>query len=137
MDTIKFAKAGSAILTIKSETSGKHYTYRVKKSKKDRDNPGALLFVSAMTGRNNLKDYTYMGVITSRDVFKITKNSKFPDTDQRVIAFKYFWERLMNNNIPENLTVQHEGRCGRCGRLLTNPASLESGFGPECRGLVG
>jgi len=27
-------------------------------------------------------------------------------------------------------------RCGRCGRVLTVPESVESGFGPECIGRL-
>ena len=30
----------------------------------------------------------------------------------------------------------HEGRCGRCGRKLTVPESIEAGYGPECINLV-
>jgi hypothetical protein len=30
------------------------------------------------------------------------------------------------------LEVWHEGRCGRCGRALTVPESVERGIGPEC-----
>jgi hypothetical protein len=33
--------------------------------------------------------------------------------------------------------VWHEGRCGRCGRKLTVPESIESGFGPECASILG
>lgn len=32
------------------------------------------------------------------------------------------------------LQVWHEGRCGRCGRKLTVPSSIETGLGPECAG---
>jgi hypothetical protein len=28
--------------------------------------------------------------------------------------------------------VWHEGSCARCGKKLTVPESIESGFGPEC-----
>ena len=30
----------------------------------------------------------------------------------------------------------HEGRCGRCARRLTVPASVASGIGPECAKMV-
>lgn len=29
------------------------------------------------------------------------------------------------------------GRCRRCGRALSDPASLEAGVGPECAGKLG
>jgi hypothetical protein len=48
------------------------------------------------------------------------------------VAFAWFWDRLRNGNLPEQVEVHHEGRCGRCGRALTVPESIESGFGPEC-----
>lgn len=33
--------------------------------------------------------------------------------------------------------IWHEGKCGRCGRQLTVPESIESGFGPECVKMIG
>jgi len=30
------------------------------------------------------------------------------------------------------LEIWHEGRCGRCNRKLTVPASIALGIGPEC-----
>ena len=34
--------------------------------------------------------------------------------------------------LPEGYEARHEGRCARCGRALTVPESIDSGFGPEC-----
>lgn len=34
--------------------------------------------------------------------------------------------------LPPNYGMFHAGRCGRCGRLLTTPESIESGLGPDC-----
>ena len=39
---------------------------------------------------------------------------------------------LHHGNLPPALEVWHEGRCGRCGRKLTTPQSVETGFGPVC-----
>ena len=39
--------------------------------------------------------------------------------------------------LPKTVEVWHEGICGRCGRKLTVPESVERGLGPECAGLVG
>jgi hypothetical protein len=30
------------------------------------------------------------------------------------------------------MELWHEGRCGKCGRALTVPESIESGLGPVC-----
>jgi hypothetical protein len=51
---------------------------------------------------------------------------------------------MMQNDIPDVLNklkvgklqdfveVWHEGTCGKCGRALTVPSSIENGLGPEC-----
>lgn len=36
----------------------------------------------------------------------------------------------------DRVEVWHEGSCGRCGRKLTVPSSIETGLGPECAELV-
>lgn len=37
---------------------------------------------------------------------------------------------------PEGYVIKHAGRCGRCGRILTVPESIDLGLGPECAGRV-
>ena len=50
-----------------------------------------------------------------------------------VKGFTYFWDRLITcNEIGPGLEFFHAGRCGRCGRALTVPESVASGYGPEC-----
>src|SRR5882672_9405186 len=42
-----------------------------------------------------------------------------------------FFVKLING--PDNhIEIWHSGSCGRCGRTLTVPESVLSGFGPEC-----
>lgn len=49
-------------------------------------------------------------------------------------ALPYLWRGAA---LPAPGRIYHLGRCGRCGRALTVPSSVESGFGPECAGRVG
>ena len=53
-------------------------------------------------------------------------------------AFAWFLASLSRpgTELPEQLEFWHAGRCGRCGRRLTVPASIASGFGPECAGRI-
>ncbi|MGQ4872128.1 MAG: DUF6011 domain-containing protein, partial [Candidatus Thorarchaeota archaeon] len=37
---------------------------------------------------------------------------------------------VYNVALPEKVRIWHEGKCGRCGRRLTVPESIESGYGP-------
>jgi hypothetical protein len=42
-----------------------------------------------------------------------------------------------NQELPGGYKIHHEGRCGKCGRLLTVPESVETGIGPECAKRMG
>lgn len=56
------------------------------------------------------------------------------------LAFRWFFKRLSEGRDlggPRGVTVRHEGRCGRCGRTLTVPASIDSGIGPDCAERMG
>ena len=125
-DPKKFITAGKSIFTIRNEDNGNRFTFRVKKCEgKD------IWFVGVLTGSDNTSHYSYIGTIFGKD-FCVTQRSKFKKDDIKVIAFDWFWKRIQDGKLPEKLGVYHEGRCGRCGRRLTVPESIESGFGPEC-----
>jgi hypothetical protein len=125
-----FATAGKAIFTIQSGKTGARYTYRINKAE-DKD----VWFVSTLTGPCNTSDYTYIGMIGTSGQFYRTKGSKVTEDAPSFKAFDWFWKRV--ENLPEVVSVYHEGRCGRCGRTLTVPESIESGFGPECIQMLG
>ena len=119
-----FVGAGKAILTLQSAATNNHYTYRVVK--KDEKPP----FVFLLTGGD--QEFTYLGMI-GRNGFQLTGKSRLTDAAPSVKAFKYFYNNvIIAGKIPAQLTVRHEGKCARCGRPLTHPESIDTGFGPEC-----
>ena len=122
----KFMLAGNAITTLKSTKSGKHFTYRIKKKKTE-----DIWFVSVMYNYKS-KSFNYLGCILPDGTFKYTKASQMKKTSKSFVAFNWAWNHIDN----DSLEVWHEGRCGRCGRLLTEPDSIASGFGPVCRSLI-
>lgn len=132
MLTKEFILAGKAIFTV-SNGKGEHYTFRVKR--KDNDAPRLpVYFVSLLTGPDNTRDYSYMGVLSEyTGLTRLTNASKMTDsaTSFRVInwALKKVWA---GESLPEGYEIHHEGYCGRCGRMLTTPESVAAGFGPEC-----
>jgi len=126
-----FMMAGNATLTLKSEKTGVHFTYRVRASE-----DGKVSFVSLMNGPDNEKNYSYLGTI--RDgIFAHGAKSKIGADAPSAKAFTWFHNHLKSSTVPAQLQVWHEGRCGRCGRKLTHPESIERGIGPECAGLLG
>ena len=127
IQVIDFVMAGNATFTLLSTATGKHYTYKVTKSK---DAP--RWFVKVLCGRDNENDYRYIGMIQNR-TFLLTSGSELAPNCPSVISFRWFFLRLAKNNrAPEGLEVWHAGRCCRCGRTLTVPESIALGLGPEC-----
>lgn len=127
-----FALAGKATLTFKSERTEAHYTFRISASD-DRK----MHFVSVLTGTDNENDFTYAGIIGRDKAFRLTAKSKFSDDAVCVRAFRWVWDAVRAGNLPKCCAINHDGACGRCGRTLTTPQSVETGIGPECARHMG
>lgn len=132
-DKVKeFALAGNATMTLLSGNTNRYYTYRIQRHKEKEH----IYFVKYLGKSNNddLGSYFYAGVYYSDTGYFHAANdwNKRPaDSWPPVMrAIKYFFKVI--DNIPDKLHVYHEGRCGRCGRKLTTPESIERGLGPEC-----
>ena len=126
-----FFEGGKAIFTVSNPT-GEHYTYRISHKK---DQP---FFVSLLTGGDNTSDYTYMGVYhpMSKKVI-LTRKSHYSEETKPVRVLRWAILKVSNGErVPEGYSIQHEGKCCRCGRRLTTPESIEDGIGPECKKLV-
>ena len=133
-DIKKFLFGGKAIMTLESKKTGRWFTYKIKRAKKDDEK--SPFFVSVLTGMDNESAYTYMGTIFNTNQFSLTKNSKIGEDALSYKAFNFFFNLLMKGKLHEEITIYHRGVCARCGRTLTVPESLITGFGPECRGLA-
>jgi hypothetical protein len=133
-----FMLAGNAYFTIRSMKTGTRFTYRVSRSKCSRcgemdcncwKNP--LLFVKVLTGSQNT-DYSYVGYIKDKQYVYGGAKAKVGRNAPSAVAFEWLFNALSHNNLPKQVEMWHEGRCGRCGRKLTVPESIEAGIGPEC-----
>lgn len=125
-----YALAGNATITLQSGQTDRHFTYKIKKAK-DKDN---LFFINLLSGPDNEEDYQYIGCYYSDTEYfhpaKPWKDRVAISWPPSLRAMRFFLSKLYN--IPANLHVFHEGRCGRCGRKLTTPESIARGLGPEC-----
>ena len=141
IDPVKFITAGKARFTLVSKNTGKRYTYKVSSSDKkwtpDSTHP-TIYWVSLLVGSDNTSDYQYIGTIFPKTGMKTTPKSRMNMDSEPVKALKFVWDFLhIHNRLPATVEMWHEGRCARCGGVLTVPESIASGFGPECRGKVG
>lgn len=127
-----FILAGNAIFTIQNP-AGERYTFKiVKKPASDRFK--LTYFVKLLTGSDNTNDYTYLGLLNP--VSLVAYPTKASKIQSNALVFKVLdWVLKLireGKNVPDGYVCCHEGRCGRCGRLLTVPESVASGIGPEC-----
>lgn len=133
-----FILGGRAIFTLVGRAS--RFTFKV--TRKDPE-PGSRFtaptyFVALLTGANNETDYSYLGILdAATGAVKLTKGSRMTVDAPAVKAIQWAMPKLWAGTLPAGVQVHHEGRCGRCGRLLTVPESVISGFGPDCIGKVG
>jgi len=136
-DACDYALAGNATLTLESLKTGAHFTFKVRLAKpRDGEEPQALWFVSLLNGPDNGSDYQYLGIIRNGR-FTRTAKSRITEEASSFKAFNFFWACITAGKLPESLAVRHEGRCGRCGRVLTVPESIDAGIGPECANKLG
>lgn len=124
----EYAFAGNAIITLQSRKTNVHYTYKVGAKKGEDQSAPNLFFVRLLMDGNNDGSYSYIGIVDNQG-FRWTKNSAVPADAPSIKAFDFF---LNATEMPASLLVRHENVCGRCGRRLTTPASIDSGLGPEC-----
>lgn len=145
----KFMLAGNSTFTIRHSLSGERVTYKIKSAAKDRglnwstnNQDKSLYFVSVMTGGDNEYDFEYLGLLrqTPDGYYAFTRTAKSRigidalsyqvfDKAWRLIEWGCQWNDLWE--------FWHEGKCGACGRKLTVPESVASGFGPECADKIG
>jgi hypothetical protein len=127
--------AGKAFVTLRSLTSGNRFTYKIEMTDKRNPNDADAYFVSLLNGPDNWSNYQYIGLIRGGKFGRTAKSRVSADAPS-FIGFDYCFNKLSNGSI-EGFEVWHESKCGRCGRKLTVPESISSGFGPECLEMVG
>lgn len=130
-DARAFITAGRAVFTLEGRDA--RYTFRVNKS-----DDGHALFVGMLTGPDNTADYTYIGLLEERTGrLRLTRKSSYTDTSTPVVALRWALPIVWRGaTLPEPAKLYHVGRCGRCGRALTVPSSIDAGIGPECATML-
>lgn len=70
--------------------------------------------------------------------FKHGVKSRISESAPSVKALAWLVKGLAEGaDLTKAVELRHEGRCGRCGRKLTTPASVDTGFGPHCAVALG
>jgi len=133
--TRAFILAGRAMFTLVSKKTGVRYTFRI--TQPDDAKEHGPWFVKVLTGADNTSDYQYIGCMWRRGPMEVVFKTKAGANNTRIIgAFRWFMDTINAGDLAafEQVEVWHAGRCGRCGRTLTVPESIETGLGPVCAG---
>jgi hypothetical protein len=125
----EFAFAGNALITLESKRTGNHHTYKIRACE-DPEAKGLFFVSHLISGSADEGTFAYLGVVRADGRFYLTKKSTASPEAPSVQAFFFF---MKSKELHPQLIVHHENKCGRCGRTLTVPESVESGLGPECR----
>jgi hypothetical protein len=131
-----FMLAGNATFTVVSNATGKRFTFKMRRP--DDVQPGTTripYFLKVLTGADNENSYEYMGqfwVDGEKVTYSAGRKSRIAADAPSQRAAMWLASAI---NHPEKLaqcTIYHAGKCGRCGRTLTVPGSIQTGLGPEC-----
>lgn len=136
-EAFRFMTAGKSIFTILNTKTNNRFTFKVVACKNPTNAKTSVHFVKVMTGRDNEKSYSFIGTMFNKEVFRYSTKSRLNAESQQVRAFDWYFSKLLANELPDFIETWHEGRCGRCGKTLTVPQSIELGFGPECISIMG
>lgn len=126
----EYVTGGRCVFTLQSTKIDKRYTYKIRADKKNANR----MYVDVLFGPDNMDDYRFIGFFYKDDfVLRASKRETVRPDDNRFLMIKHFLRLICTSTmLPDTCKFYPSGRCARCGRLLTTPESIESGFGPEC-----
>jgi len=130
-DRLTYLLAGRAVFTVVNRNTGNRFTFKVTLAEKRANNEPATWFVAALSGPDNQSHYRYLGKIWHSQYAPNHHKAPADWPTQRVASW-LLKQVLIGAELPEGVEILHSGRCGRCGRLLTDPESINRGLGPEC-----
>lgn len=141
-----FLLAGNAIFTVKVNET--HFTYQIKlpymeKGRRltEAERRTKPYFVGKLTGPDNTSNYTYLGILNPTNLtVELRGRTRYTKSSEAVKVLEFALDAIVIGDstvLPKGWEILPPTRCGRCGRLLTVPESIELGIGPECFGKMG
>lgn len=122
-DALIYLLGGNSISTFLNTNTNNRFTFRVNENIINN-----IHYVSVLVAPDV---YKYIGYIKNQQ-FNHSKKSTISENSQSVKVFSYVFSKILDESLPEFIEIYHTGRCGKCGKRLTVPSSIHSGFGPEC-----
>lgn len=105
---------------------GSHRTFRAKDAS-DRSRLAGRRILSYLSGSNNESDYTGFGFVTEKGIQiwrRFSEDSVLADAARVLVG---------DPSAAQKAYAVTSGNCYVCGKMLTEPLSIELGIGPVCR----
>jgi hypothetical protein len=144
-----FLLAGRAIFTLSvpAAFTAAHpnckdrYTFKVVHKAASDKWPEAW-FVNLLSGPDNISDYQPLGKLNPETgAVRLVRSTTMTDESWPVKLVRRVMARAFADQLDAvaeaGFELRHEGRCGRCGRVLTVPESIDTGLGATCAAKVG
>ena len=118
----------NGIITIRNPKTGQHRTVKIVTS-----TPDGSTYDKKVRWARELQDSNFWRS------FAVVNQDGIAMPFRKFGRDSYYGKLCNILNHPERfeglIEFMFEGRCRKCNRRLTNPESIESGLGPECRKL--
>lgn len=128
----EYVLGGHGAFTLVSRKTGERRTFRVSQPADAR--PFGPYFLRMLSGPDNESDYRYVGAFWKRNGRIVFSPAPRPGMEAAKAIGAWLAAALGAGKVSELAEFWHEGRCGKCGRLLTDPESIARGIGPVCCG---
>ena len=132
-----YIQGGKGKLTVRSLKTRKRFTFQFKKPK-ERSKGDTPIFVRLLAGPDNERSYSYLGCLWpiseghTRLRYAHGWKSRVAPNSGAAIAMRWLIKHVYEENLSPLARIHHEGTCGKCGKTLTVPQSIERGIGPTC-----
>jgi len=143
-DMARVIQGGKAIFTLVSARSGTRFTYKAMAPKdclKDGNTDFPVIFLSVLSDSDNEGRYSYLGQVfplrSGLRYFHGKKARAGADAPSAQLIAWLLGQIQGNGTKLDQVEFWHEGKCARCGRKLTVPESIDTGFGPDCAAMMG
>lgn len=125
---INSARVGTngVTLVIVNDATGNHEYFRFRRT-------DHIPYVLVDVVDSPSRDFRYAGVLDEGS-FRTTRYSKVrpENAEQARVILNWTLDRVVSGKDLKTVRCLHSGRCGRCGRKLLDPESLDRGLGPDC-----